>query len=338
METFSTTFNTGFLDERFAKRAKPISVPQNLDKLPRGKFNFFDELSLFLQVVKSAFGEKCMLLFSSRGYWKPELLAIAFIGFFPKKFRPAVILYGEMYQPNYGFRHLFERIVLKIADRAVYYYVVVSKPDLDSFSQTWNIKPDKIRVCPFFSFQPDAANQSQHVSTGNHVFAGGSSFRNYTPFIDAIELIPEKEFYLCAKNLPFRENYPQNVHVGPVPYSEYKRLIETAAVVVIPLELGLRRSAGMLTYFDAMWAKKPIIITDALGVRDYIIDGETGIVVDGSAESFVQAIRWVLDDSHQHEVQKMVRQAYVSVKNTFTFENHISCLLKIIDDVIALDG
>ena len=58
METFSTTFNTGFLDERFAKRAKPISVPQNLDKLPRGKFNFFDELSLFLQVVKSAFGEK----------------------------------------------------------------------------------------------------------------------------------------------------------------------------------------------------------------------------------------------------------------------------------------
>ena len=335
MHSFSTTFNTGFLDDRFAKRATSIAVPSSLDKLPRGKFNFFDEARLFMRVIGAAWKEDCLLLFSSRGYYKPELLAISFIGLWPQKLRPTVILYGEMFQPNYGFRNLIEKLILKIANRAVRYFVVVSMADRETFSQTWGIDKNKIRFCPFYSFPPEEDVQMNEAPAEEHIFAGGNSFRDYAPFIEAIEKISDTKFYLCATKLPPRESFPPNVQVGPVPFDEYKRLIKSAKAVVIPLEMGLQRSAGMLTYFDAMWSKIPVIISDALGVREYISDGETGIVVDGSTESYVDAIRWVTSPKNQEKLQGIVEQAYHTVKTQFTLQNHISCLLNIIDDAMA---
>jgi len=334
---FATTVYGGFRDPRFAARAIDIPVPGLLEKLPRGRFRFSDEWALLLRVLKAAWKENAILLFSSRGYYKPELIAAILIGFFPQRFRPALVFYGEMYQPNPWLRHLFERLAMKLVDRAVTLYVVYSDDDRDSFTRTWGVNPDRIRVCPYYTFHTREEGVPPEKQTGRHIFAGGNSFRDYTPLLEVARLMPEKEFILCTTLLPQNGKYPPNVRVGSVPFEEYQRLINTAAVVIIPLIIGLKRSTGMLTYLESMWSKKLTIVTDALGVCEYIHHGETGVLVDGSPEGYVEAIQWALDPKNQLQIHKIVNQAYAAVVDQFTLENHVTRLLEIMDEVMQSD-
>jgi len=91
-----------------------------------------------------------------------------------------------------------------------------------------------------------------------------------------------------------RTDRPPNVRAGQLPRAEYNRLLLAAAVVVVPLRRKLRRAAGQQTYLDAMLAGIPVVGTDSPGVRDHMQDGVTGLVVDGSPENYVQALRSLL--------------------------------------------
>ncbi|MBU1660933.1 MAG: glycosyltransferase [Chloroflexi bacterium] len=330
---FATTVYGGFRDPRFAARAVDIPVPRLLEKLPRGRFRFWDEWTLLLRVLKAAWKENAILLFSSRGYYKPELIATILIGFWPRHFRPAVVFYGEMYQPNLGLCNFFERLAMKLVDRAVTLYVVYSEDDRDSFARTWGVHPDRIRVCLYYTFHTREEGTPPERKRGRHIFAGGNSFRDYTPLLEAARRMPENEFVLCTTRLPLNGNYPPNVRVGPVPLEEYQRLINTAAVVVLPLKNGLKRSTGMLTYLESMWSKKLSIVTDALGVCEYVRHEETGILVDGTSEGYVKAIQWALDPINQPHIHKIVNRAYAAVVEQFTLENHVTRLLEIMDEV-----
>jgi len=333
---FATTVYCGFLDERFAERALNIPVPETLEKIPRGRFNMRSEWQLMWGTLKAAWQENAILIFSSRGLFKPELLATIIIGFWPKRARPAVVFYGEMYQPNSGIRNYFERIAMKLGDRAVTLYVVYSKEDRVSFAKCWGVDPKRIRICPYYTMHSRDDVLPPKSNNAKHVFSGGNSFRDYGPLIEAAKMIPEKEFYICTTTITPKEEYPSNVYVGPVPFKEYNRLISTAAVVVIPLETRLKRSTGMLTYLEAMWSKKPTIVTSALGVREYICNNETGILVDGTPQMYVDAIRWVLDPKNQDHVKKITDQAHTAVVEQFTLENHVTQLLKIMDEAILM--
>ncbi|MEO8391732.1 MAG: hypothetical protein ABI700_01950 [Chloroflexota bacterium] len=91
---------------------------------PPGKHNFLDEARLFGRVIRAALREKVSLLYSSRGYFKPELLAAAFIALWPRRFRPIVVFYGDMYEPTLGSRrYSVERLIIHLANHAIQSYI-----------------------------------------------------------------------------------------------------------------------------------------------------------------------------------------------------------------------
>ncbi len=115
---------------------------------------------------------------------------------------------------------------------------------------------------------------------------------------------------------------------------EYARLMWTSRAVVVPMKRNLIRAVGQQTYLNAMLLEKPTIVTDALGVRDHVRDGETAIVVDGSPQSYVDSIRKVLDPANKTAIDKMCNFARKTVLEQYNFQDHATRLLAVLDGAV----
>lgn len=323
---------SGWGDERFTRQCRAIPFAEVLDRIPRREFYPLAEFMLFFRVLVAAMREDVLLLFSSRGYVKPELLATALIGLWPAFLRPKIIFYGEMFEPDTGWRYQIERRLMRLVDRAVFRFALHSRAEISLFAQTWQIAPEKLRATGFFAKQTLTTQPIVRRTRGKHIFAGGTSFRDYEPLVAAARMLPNCSFIICTNRLDQHIEIPPNVRVGFVSPAEYDELLGTAAAVVVPLRKDVHRITGMLTYLQAMWAKQPVIVTDTVGTCEYITDGETGIVVDGSPQSYVEAIQRVLDPAQCDWVDKMCEQAHAAVCEQFTVARHVDQLLALVDE------
>src|SRR5260370_37033629 len=52
-----------------------------------------------------------------------------------------------------------------------------------------------------------------------------------------------------------------------------------ARIVVVPMQANLLRTGGQQTFLNAMHMRKPVILTDPEGGRDFIEHGKTGLLV-----------------------------------------------------------
>lgn len=334
---FATTFVDGFADEKFSTIARKIQVPPRLDSLSKREFRLFDEITLFFRVLVAIYQERALLLFSSRGRLKPELTAIILSSIFPKKFKPKIVLYGEMFEPNHGIRHLIERAFMRLVDRNVDCYILFSSAEKQVFPATWGIDREKIRICHQFYDPPESKNLiTKEETPGKHIFAGGNSFRDYDAFLEAACQLPDQKFEICTKKISPDQAFPPNVNISWPNLKRYLELIASAAVVVIPIQMGLKRTAGLLTCFESMWLQKTIIVPKALGLEDYVQDKVTGVIVEGTAESYIDAIHWVLDPKNEAVVKEIGLQARTTIENRFTLKRYIHCLSTIMEEAISM--
>ncbi|MBT3313782.1 MAG: glycosyltransferase family 4 protein [Anaerolineae bacterium] len=330
----ASTFLDGFDSINFAKVASAIDVPPYFEILPRQKFRPWLEFLLFWRVLKAATSHEALLLFSSRGHLKPEIMACVFIGLWPKKFQPTILLYGEMYEPSSGLSNLIERLVIRLADRAISLYLVYSTEELDLFPTLWNIAPQKMRFLPFYIRKDRTKFNGKKRVIKDHVFAGGNSKRDYAPVIKAAEKLPEIKFIFGTKTLENKNDLLPNIRADWMKMDEYVALMNTARVVLVPLKTGNKRTTGLLTALEALSLEKVIVAPDALGIRDYILNGKSGIIVDGTPESYVKAIQWALDPENKVAVSKMCKEARRSTLEVFTLDNHSNKILNFFEQAL----
>ncbi len=317
-------------DPRFAERAQFIEVPS----VGLGEQTLGDEIKLMWRILRTARHTKVLLLFSSWGRFHPDLLATAVIGLLPKRFHPLIILMGEMWQPSSGKKHYLERLIIKLADRAIYRYAFLSTDELEIFPQLWHIDPRKGRFCPYF-FTIDAHELIlDEPQAPKFIFAGGNSFRDYDTLLQVARQLPEQQFVIATSRLDGRTDIPPNVTTQFMSHQQFLHTLQTAEIVIIPMQQGLSRAVGQQTYLNAMWLGKPTIVNHALGVLDHVQPNETAIVVDGSPDSYVTAVQWIRNPQNQAQVARMTQQAHQVTKQQFSFEQHIICLLNIVDEAI----
>jgi len=227
-----------------------------------------------------------------------------------------------------------ERLVVRLADRAIDRYLVVSRFEAGQLPRLWGVDPAKIRVRPFY-FDPEEHGLSDTQAPaprGRHVVAGGDSFRDYGPLIEAARRRPELSFVLVTSLLQ-GVPVPSNVEVRDVPYSGYVDLLRDAGVVAVPVSLGLRRSAGLLTFLMAMWLGRPTVVTRAAAVDEYVDDEMTGLLVDGTPESWLAALDRFLQDQDYAERTAIAARAHV--RANYTFDAYVTGILDEIDDVVT---
>jgi glycosyltransferase involved in cell wall biosynthesis len=164
------------------------------------------------------------------------------------------------------------------------------------------------------------------------VFSGGNSLRDYQPLVEAARCLPELKFVFATKLLNGKDNLPPNVESRPVSHPEFVALMSASSATITPIQPGLRRAAGQQTYLNSMWLGKTTIVNDTLGVRDHIRHKETGLIVDGSPEGYVEALTWVFNPQNRDQVRQLNAAARKEVQERFAFENHVRCLLEIMDE------
>lgn len=292
------------------------------------------QLRLLRRILVAAARGRQLILYSSRGSLKPDLIACVLLGLMPRRHRPPTVLVGEMWQPGIGPQAVAERLVVRLADRAVDRYLVPSQAEAEVFPLSWPVDAAKVRAVLFY-FDPaehGLGPDDPVAPLGDHVMAGGDSFRDYGPLIEAARCRPDVPFLLITKVVE-PDGLPPNVSVKAAKYTDYVTLLRGAGVVAVPVRTGLKRSAGILTFLMAMHLGRPTVVTRALAVDEYVEDGESGLIVDGTVEDWLRAI-----DGLRADPDRAVRLAAVgraAVRERFTFDDYVRGLLVELDAVVA---
>ncbi|NWF70642.1 MAG: glycosyltransferase [Chloroflexi bacterium] len=328
MRQYATTIDYSD-NEVWKARVRIIELP---DSDTHNRFSLLLELYQVLLITKAVFKEQVLLLDASSGTLYPELLACVLIGLLPIRHQPIIALAGEMYNPNGGLRGKLERLLIRLADRAITRYIAWSSEELEVFPRLWKVSPAKMRHCRFFYTFSEADIAYPLPPAEDYIFAGGNAHRDYEPLLEVARRMPERRFVIATNRLNGRADLPPNVTAKAVAHEEYVHLMRSAAAVVIPIKQGLMRSAGQQTYLNAMALGKPTIINRVFGVGDLVEDGKTALVVDGSPAGYLRALDWVFDPANAAAVSHMCQDARGTVRNHFDYAHHLYSLLEILDE------
>jgi glycosyltransferase involved in cell wall biosynthesis len=116
---------------------------------------------------------------------------------------------------------------------------------------------------------------------------------------------------------------PPNVSIQPfAPPSELRQHYAHSRFIVIPLHQTTHWSAGSATVQQAMAMGKAVITTRLPGLREYVKDGETGILVEpGDSKGLAAAIAdlW----HNPNKAQEMGQAARKWMEGEFSMEKWV---------------
>jgi glycosyltransferase involved in cell wall biosynthesis len=262
----------------------------------------------------------------------PELASAALIA---RRRRPPGLMLTECnWKPGSGSSRLLRHIGIRAVDRAVVRYCVYTTDELEAFPRRWGVDPDKMAFTPFYYHLSDE-ELAQAPIAGDHVFSGGDSLRDYETLAEVARRLPSIPFRIASATAHL-ESVPGNVEVGRVPHAEYIQLVRSAAVLVVPLRAGVIRTAGLETFLTGMALGKLIITTDSPGIRDYVDDHRTGLIVPpGDAAAMTEAIAWAVDPANADEVARIAAAGRESARRDFSPDAYVARLLEIADEALA---
>jgi hypothetical protein len=200
------------------------------------------------------------------------------------------------------------RLAVRALDGPHVTYCVLSEEERAMFSSAFGIPRERVECTRFGHMLWSRVDGP--IGDGGYLFAGGDSLRDYETLLAAVDGLDVPVRLVTNRSF---ERVPGNVTVGPVPYDEYVELLAGARVVVVPMRT-IRRSAGLITYLNAMALGKPVIVSDTPAVREYVEHERTGLVVPPEDASALRAaVEWVLDSANRERVDDMGRRARESV-------------------------
>ncbi len=183
---------------------------------------------------------------------------------------------------------------LRAALRAVDLLIVWAPAVIDRYAGSLGIPREKMAALKFHhtlgGFDPGRA------STGDYVFSGGDSLRDYPTFFRAVDGLGVPVVVATRLRLDPR-TVPANVTVRAVSHEEFLALVAGSRAVVFPLRTDTIRTSGQQSYLNAMTLAKPVIVTDTRDAPYYIDHGRTGLLTEsGDAAALRAAIKRLLDD------------------------------------------
>ena len=300
------------------------------DHLPKNAGTFKDHLAL----LRLSRGRKVLILCGSVGRrQRYRDLVFAILLKLTSRQPPPVLIHDATWEP--GSEALasefpfLRRLLPKLARWAIaavdgphVRYAVLSSKEVETFPQVWGVDPARVVFQPF----PNTLHGYRNMPTRDdgYLFAGGNSLRDYGLLEAALQGtgVPTR---IAAKWRPALAL--PHLQAAPTSHEDFMSLLANAHAVVVPLRQSMR-SAGQQTYLNAMGLGKPVIVTEAPGVRDYVIDGVTGVIVPPAVESLRAAILHLMDPANAAFYSAMGQRARKDVFHRFTEEHFRHGLLR----------
>lgn len=215
------------------------------------------------------------------------------------------------------------RTLIRLLDGPHVRYAVLSEGERESFAETWGIPVDRVVFTPFPMTLYDHWDEPTH--DGGYLFAGGNSLRDYELLAEAVRDV-DVDVHVASRWVPAHPT--ERLHARTTSHDEFVELLLGCRAMVLPLERSVR-SAGQQTYLNAMVLGKPVVVTDGLGVRDYIVDGVTGVVVPpDDPQALRAALVHLLDPANAEHYAEMGRRARADVLTRFMPEHYVATLVR----------
>jgi len=128
------------------------------------------------------------------------------------------------------------------------------------------------------------------------------------------------------------------IHLSSLPMAD---IDENAAIVnalqrhsEIVVQKSIQEGFG-LTVAEAMWKSRPVVASAVGGIRDQIVDGETGVLIEDPHDlrRFGDVVRALLDDAPRRE--RLGRNAREHVRRHFLADRHARQYIELLGTVLA---
>ena len=176
-------------------------------------------------------------------------------------------------------------------------FVVFSKIERDLYSQLFDIPVDRFEFI-HWGVNPPIESPSPVIYDQPYFVALGGEARDYNTVIAAAKSRPKERFVIIARPDSVREvDIPSNVTLRiNVPFQDAWSTVWHAAASLIILR-NANTPNGHVTLVGSMLLGKAVVVTDSSGVRDYVSQDETALLVAaGSPEALADAVDRLIDD------------------------------------------
>ena len=197
-----------------------------------------------------------------------------------------------------GFRFDQMRRAFSNIDR----FVVFSNMERQLYSERFGIPIERFTFVPWGVSPPIDTPVGRQLDQP-YVAAAGGEARDYRTLCEAARRLPHVRFVIIVRpNSLEGIDVPENVtvHVN-LPYRETWSLIWHSELALISLRSHLSPN-GLVTLVGGMHLGKAQVVTDSVGLHDYLQDGENvRVVAPNDPAAFSEAITELLDDSALRE-------------------------------------
>jgi glycosyltransferase involved in cell wall biosynthesis len=171
----------------------------------------------------------------------------------------------------------------RIFFRRINYFIVHSRYDAEYAAKLYSIPSNKIAFWPFIRAMPASGLPPEEYTTGINkpfIMSYGTNARDYETLFEAARAT-DLPFIVVARKFNVEGFYiPENVKLFyDVPLDECDKLVGSCLFTVFTFD-GTEPSCGQISMVTSLMLGKPVICTDCTAVKDYIINGYSGLYVN----------------------------------------------------------
>lgn len=253
-------------------------------------------------------------------------------GYTPFRRPPAVKLDCLWYKPRSRILCTLKKWQRQIEARGVERFYVYASREIAAYSETFGIPEKKFRFIPYHH---TLNRLSPSIRDERYIFAGGNFGRDYGTFFRAVEGLPYCVEVACTRiEVLDGLSVPENVRIAGYSHEDYLRKMAGCRINVVPLMAGDLHSGGQQTFLNSMALGKATIVTDPAGAKDYVDNGENGILAPaGDADALRAAMVELMED---HEGRAAMERRAMAVRDTHSTEAYFRRLIGMLQEDLGI--
>ena len=155
---------------------------------------------------------------------------------------------------------------------------IQSRMEIDLYHRLFDIPIDTMTF-RYWCMKTPEIEPAEPLMPGAYLSAIGGNARDYETLLAACKLAPEipMVWVVRPENVAGLDIPPQVRVVMNIPYAQAMNYLYHSRATVVPLK-DSQTPCGHVTLVSAMFLKIPILITDSIGVVDYVFDGDNGLL------------------------------------------------------------
>lgn len=203
------------------------------------------------------------------------------------------------------------------------------------------VEPEKIHVIHYGVDHNFFTPQSDIEQEPGFIFSlGETRSRDYASLFESIEGLPlhllvaaSGRWYAREKEKDVAAAVPVNVTLGGgFTLAKVRELYAQSQFVVLPIHDAVY-SAGVTAVLEAMCMERAVIVTRSRGLTDFVVDDETGLVVEPQNPAALrEAIQFLL--ANPAEARRMGKNARQRVEEKLNLDIHVARVAELLQSYL----